>query len=407
MSKVKMSAKEAVEKIEKGEITWDSVYDIEIVGDKKPLLEYIGLKNAVQQSLKVSGLNAEFGFLDNKYNPIGNRNISGSITFMGRLLNKVTARNIRNYIEEKYGIKNSWVYSDTDSFYIKFDKYVDYILKEHYNERDYKDLNDDEKKELIERLVKFIDEEIQPIVDKSVEYVQKKFNAYQKGFMGAKIEKIALSGLWTAKKRYALLKLWDEGSFFLNPKLAVTGIEVVKSSTPDFSIEKLTEALKIILTKSEKELQEFVKQTKKEFIKVAKENPAAICVNSNVNNLTKYKKDERGYYFINEQGMRIGAPENSKGAINHNELLKKAGIDYIPPIEPGTKIFIIRLKTPNKYNIDVLAFQDERILFDTGLVDFIDIETMWEKGFMSPLRIITDAINWDLVGKKKIDLSGW
>jgi len=32
---------------------------------------------------------------------------------------------------------------------------------------------------------------------------------------------------------------------------------------------------------------------------------------------------------------------------------------------------------------------------------------MWEKGFMSPLRIITDAINWDLVGKKKIDLSGW
>jgi len=404
---MEMTTKEAIQKLEKGEITWDNVYDLKIIDNKNPIKEYIGLKNAIQQSLKVTGLNAEFGFLDNKYNPIGNRNISGSITYLGRLLNKVTARNIRNYIEEKYGIIDSWVYSDTDSFYIKFDKYVDYLLEKQFDGKEYNDLEEEKQKELVDKLVDFINDEIQPIVDSSVDFVQKKFNAYQKGFMGAKIEKIVLSGLWTAKKRYALLKLWDEGSFFLKTKLAVTGIEVVKSSTPDFSIEKLTEALIIMLSGTEEDLQKFVKETKKEFIEVARKNPAAISVNSRVNNLTKYKLDNKGLYYINEQGKRIGAPENTKSAINHNNLLEALNIDYIQPIEAGTKIYIIKLKKPNKFDIDVIGFQDERILFDTGLIDFIDIENMWEKSFLSALRIISDAINWNLIKKKKIDLSGW
>jgi len=106
-----LTAKEAINKIENGEITWDNVYDVKIEGDKTPLKEFASLKNAMQQSLKVSGLNAEFGFLDNKYNPVGNRNISGSITFMGRILNKFTAKNITKYMKEKYSIIDSWTYS--------------------------------------------------------------------------------------------------------------------------------------------------------------------------------------------------------------------------------------------------------------------------------------------------------
>ena len=294
-----------------------------------------------------------------------------------------------------------------NSFYIKFDKYVDSLLEKEYQGRSYMELNEDERKELVNKLVNFINDEIQPIVDESVAYIQKKFNAYQKGFMGAKIEKIGLSGLWTAKKRYALLKLWDEGSFFLDTKLAVTGIETVKSSTPDFSIEKLTEALTIILSKDEEYLRNFIKETKKEFIKVAKENPSAVATNSRVNNITKYLKDNKGWYFINEDGRRIGCPMNSKGTIIHNQLLVDLGINHIQPIEPGSKVYIIKLKKPNKYNIDVIAFQDESLLFDTGLVDAIDVEEMWNVGFISPLKIITDAIDWELVKKNKIDLSGW
>lgn len=403
-----MTTKEALKEIESGNINWDNVYNTKIEDkNKKELNDFINLKNAIQQSLKVSGLNAEFGFLDNKYNPVGNRNISGSITFLGRILNKVTAKNIESYMKEKYKNDEPWVYSDTDSFYIRFEKYVEKVIEDKFNGKEYIHLSENERKELVNILVDFINNEIQPIVDSSVDFIQKKFNAFQKGFMGAKIEKIVLSGLWTAKKRYALLKLWDEGSFFLDTKLAVTGIETVKSSTPDFSIEKLTEALKIILSKNEEELQKFVKETKKEFIKVAKENPAAIAVNSKVNNLTKYKMDKKGLHFINEQGLRIGAPENTKAAINHNQILVDLGYTHITPIEAGSKIYILKLKLPNKFNIDVIGFQDEAFLFDTNLVDNIDIDKMWEKGFLSPLKIITDSIDWELVKKHKIDLGGW
>ena len=108
-----LTAKEAINKIENGEITWDNVYDVKIEGDKAPLKEYAALKNAMQQSLKVSGLNAEFGFLDNKFNPVGNRNISGSITFMGRVLIKYTANKVVDYLTQNYGVTNCLIYQDT------------------------------------------------------------------------------------------------------------------------------------------------------------------------------------------------------------------------------------------------------------------------------------------------------
>ena len=52
------------------------------------------------------------------------------------------------------------------------------------------------------------------------------------------------------------------------PKLKIMGIEAVKSSTPKACREKIKEALKVIMTKDESALIEFIDEFKKEFIEL-------------------------------------------------------------------------------------------------------------------------------------------
>ena len=78
----------------------------------------------------------------------------------------------------------------------------------------------------------------------------------QKMFM--KREVIADKGIWTAKKRY-ILNAWDvEGVRFKEPQLKIMGIELVKSSTPAPCRQKIKDALKIIMSGDEKELNDFL-----------------------------------------------------------------------------------------------------------------------------------------------------
>ena len=106
---------EIVKQIEDGDINWDNVYSIKIIEEEIPIVEsFASLKDGNQGALKVN-LNSEFGALDNEYFVVNNRNISGSITFMGRLLNRLTGDNIERYMKEKYGDGQYICYQDTDS----------------------------------------------------------------------------------------------------------------------------------------------------------------------------------------------------------------------------------------------------------------------------------------------------
>jgi len=83
--------------------------------------------------------------------------------------------------------------------------------------------------------------------------------------MQMKRENIAERGIWTAKKRY-ILNVWDsEGVRYSEPKLKIMGMEAVKSSTPAPCRTMIKEAFKIIMTKTEKEMIDFIDKTRKEF----------------------------------------------------------------------------------------------------------------------------------------------
>ena len=95
------------------------------------------------------------------------------------------------------------------------------------------------------------------------------------------------------------------------PKLKIMGIEAVKSSTPAPCREKIKQALKIIMSSDEKELNDFIQDFRTEFMEM---KPELIAYPRSVNGLTKWTESHNLF--------KKGAPIHCKGAILYNHLLK-------------------------------------------------------------------------------------
>ena len=163
---------------------------------------------------------------------------------MNTYLNKVLKTEDKDYV----------VASDTDSIYLHMGPMVEVIFKE----RETCD------KSIVRFLEKVCDVELEKYIQNSYEELATFVNAYdQKMIM--KRENIANKGIWTAKKRY-ILNVWNsEGVQYNEPKLKMMGIEAVKSSTPGSCRTKIKEALEIMMSGTEDELQDFVTTFRKEF----------------------------------------------------------------------------------------------------------------------------------------------
>ena len=85
-----------------------------------------------------------------------------------------------------------------------------------------------------------------------------------------KREVIADKGIWVAKKRYMLNVLDEEGVRLAEPKLKLMGIEAVKSSTIGVCRVKIKEAIKVIMSKEQKDLHKLVADFKKEFFELGR-----------------------------------------------------------------------------------------------------------------------------------------
>ena len=65
------------------------------------------------------------------------------------------------------------------------------------------------------------------------------------------------------------------------------------------------------------------------------------------------------------------------------------------------------MKVPNITGSNTFAFRNEKV-FDNGLKEYIDYDTMFDKGFLGPIKLITDPLKWDLTPKDQlIDESEW
>ena len=330
--------------------------------------KYISRYNNIQMARKIS-LNSAYGAIGNQYFRYYDLAIAEGITKAGQLSIRWIERDINKYLNKLLDTDADYVIaSDTDSIYVTFDALIERVKPN--NPIDFLDTIAKEK--------------IEPFIDKSYKELADYVSAYdQKMFM--KREVIADKGIWTAKKRY-ILNAWDvEGVRYKEPSLKIMGIEAVKSSTPAPCREKIKEALKIIMSGDEKELNTFIQDFRKEFINLPVED---ISYPRSVNGLGKFSNSASIY--------RKGTPMHIKGSLIYNHLIRENNLnDKYPYIQEGDKIKFIQLRQPNLFGSNVISFIT-KVPSEIDVHKYIDYDTQYEKAFVEPLTFITDSIKWSI-----------
>lgn len=251
---------------------------------------------------------------------------------------------------------------------------------------------------------KFETSVVQPKIQENIDEFCYYLNAMDKSKCGGKREIIADRFILLKKKKYLCRLRANEATVFPDdaPKIKAMGVELIKSSTPKFSIEHMSEALPILFDGSQKDLREWFEKCKTEF----KNAPISDIVANMTVNCVDY--DLR-------KGLSI--PINSRASLIYNEFIKKHNLEgSFNLIQAGDKIKYIYLKTPNPLGEtikvssgkttklvkpNVIAFVDYN--FIQYIKDYIDYDTQFEKTLIKPLEFMANAINFT-VKEKAMDL---
>ncbi|MFA7407649.1 MAG: DNA polymerase domain-containing protein [Anaerolineaceae bacterium] len=329
----------------------------------------------IQMALKIK-MNALYGATANKHFQYFIHAMAEAITLSGQLSNRWAAKTINEYLNGVLDTKNKdyIFYGDTDSLFISLEDMV----------RKFLDVDNSSR----EKIEKFIDQvcqvKIEPVIRTCYEDLAEVMGAYRNA-MNMSREKIFDSIIMLSKKKY-LASVWNsEGVHYPDPKISVTGIEAVRSSTPEACKEKMTEAFKIFLNGKEEDAQEYILNFKDEFMSLPYHE---VSMNSGTNDLEKYT-DDKGWY-------KKGCPIHVRGAILYNKRLRELKLDHkYEIVQSGDKVKMAYLKMPNPLHENVISFPGT-LPAAMNLQDYIDYETQFKKVFVGPLETIMNARGWSV-----------
>ena len=329
--------------------------------------------NNIQMARKIQ-LNSAYGAIGNQYFRYYNLANAEAITLGGQVAIRWIENKVNTYINKvlKTEEKDYVIASDTDSIYLHMGPLVKAVFPS--GEKD--------DKSTLRFLEKVCDVELDRYIESAYEEMATYVNAYEQK-MVMKRENIANKGIWTAKKRY-ILNVWDsEGVRYKEPKLKMMGIEAVKSSTPAPCRVAIKEALNVIMTGSESDTQDYIKNFREKFEKMPPEDVAfprgCNNIQKNTSSVTIYGK---------------GCPMHVRGALMYNYHIKKKKLHHkYPIIQEGEKIKYLHLRTPNRINENIISFF-QTLPTEFGLDNSIDYDLQFEKSFLAPLKAILDTIGW-------------
>ena len=350
----------------------------------KELVKEIARCNNIQMAKKIS-LNSAYGAIGNQYFRYYKLENAEAITLSGQVSIRWIEGKMNSYMNKvlKTTDVDYVIASDTDSIYLNMGPLVDTVYKG--------------REKTTEGIVSFLDKvasmELEKYIESSYQELATYVNAYDQK-MQMKRENIADRGIWTAKKRY-ILNVWDsEGVRYEEPKLKMMGIEAVKSSTPAPCRKMIKDALKMMMSGTEDEVIEFIDKCRREFRTLP---PESISFPRSASDVIKYQSSSDIYIK--------GTPIHVRGALLFNHYIKQNKLtNKYSLIQNGEKIKFIYLKKPNNIHENIISFIQE-FPKELNLDKYIDYDLQFEKAFLEPLKIILDAIGWNV--EKTVNLESF
>jgi len=331
--------------------------------------------NNLQLAKKVS-LNSAYGALGSQYFRFYDLRMALGVTTAGQLSIKWIESKINQYMNKLLSTDDDYVIaSDTDSIYLRLGDLVNKVYGV-----------DGVVKMPAQKVIEFMDkvceDKIQPHIDKSYQELADYVHAYAQK-MQMKREGLCDKGVWTAKKRYILNVYNNEGVQYAEPHMKVMGLEMIKSSTPSAIREKMKAAIKLMMTGTEQQVQDFIAEFRKEFKTLP---PEEISFPRGLNGLNTYSDPVMLF--------KKGTPIHVRGAIVYNHHLKQMNLTKkYPLIQEGEKLKFTYLKMPNHFKNDVVSFPG-RIPKEFELDNYIDYDVQFDKAFLEPISVILRCMKW-------------
>ena len=336
------------------------------------LVKDIATYNNIQMARKIQ-LNSAYGAIGNEYFRYYKLENAEAITLSGQVSIRWIEDRLNEYLNKLLKTDDDYVIAvDTDSVYLNLGPLVETIYQG--------------REKTTEDVISFLDKvsqtKLEPYIESSYKKLASYVNAYEQKMI-MKRENIADRGIWTAKKRY-ILNVWDsEGVKYAEPKLKMMGIEAVKSSTPAPCRQMIKDVLKLIMTKTEDDVINFIDNCRTKFRSLP---PEEISFPRTVSSVTKYRSVNAIY--------EKGTPIHARGALLFNHYVKKNKLTQkYSLINNGEKIKFCYLKRPNPIQENVISFI-QQFPEELKLDKYIDYDLQFEKSFLEPLKIILDSIGW-------------
>ena len=321
-----------------------------------------------QMAIKIL-LNSLYGALGNSWFRYYDLRIAEGITLSGQLAIRWAEKAVNKTMRNILKTSSDYVIAiDTDSLYVNMSSLVSAV----------------KPSDPVSFLDKACQEKFEPMLTRSYADMFTHMNAYVNRMEMAR-EAIADKGIWCAKKRYILNVHNNEGVQYAEPKLKIMGIEAVKSSTPRIVRDKFKMAYKIMLEGDESDLQKFVADFYNEFKSLPAEE---VSFPRGVSEMVKWS-DKTSIY-------KKGTPIHVRGALLYNHHITKLGLDRENDLlQNGAKVKFCYLKKPNHIYENVISFP-AWLPKELQLDQYIDYELQFDKTFKDPLKLVADAIDWNL-----------